>query len=223
MTIPASDGPIEHDDSIERDGPVVSDLELRIKAGDREALAMFIDTHRDLLLSFIRSITGDHLLARMELDDLFQEVAATALSSLETAPLDQYQPWQWLQQLARRRVVDAHRYHFDAQRRDAGRQQSIHGHDDSGASVQGLEQLLAVSMTSASEAISRDVRLTRLQLAIEELSPEQRTAVRLRYADGLPTKDVAQQLGKTDVATRVLLSRTIRQLEKALDDVKPTR
>ena len=45
----------------------------------------------------------------------------------------------------------------------------------------------------------------------------------MRYAEGLPTKEIAQKLGKTDVAIRVLLSRSMRLLEKKLEDVRPTR
>jgi len=195
----------------------------RVKQRDSDALAQFIDLHRSQLAGFIRSITGDHLLALVELDDLIQEVSAAALTGLHSAPLDEYEPMQWLQQLARRRVVDAHRFHFDAKRRDAGRQQSIHGGGKADSSAMGLEQMLSVSMTSASAAVSRDIRMVRVQQAIDALSQEQKDAIRLRYADGLPTKEIAEKLGKTDVAIRVLLSRSMRQLEKLLDDVKPTR
>ncbi|NND99879.1 MAG: sigma-70 family RNA polymerase sigma factor, partial [Pirellulaceae bacterium] len=111
-----------------------------------------------------------------------------------------------------------------AKRRDANRQQSIHGNSASGdASSMGMEALLAASMTSPSAAVSRDIRMLRMQEAIEELNEEQKSAVRMRYAEGLPTKEIAEKLGKTDVATRVLLSRSMRVLEKQLEDVRPTR
>ena len=99
-----------------------------IRDRDADALGRYIDQNRNQLAGFVRSITGEHLLAVVELDDLLQEISATALTGLETAPLDQYEPWQWLQQIARRRVVDAHRFHFDAKRRDAGRQGRRHHH-----------------------------------------------------------------------------------------------
>lgn len=210
-------------DDHERRQSESADLVERIKQREQDALARYIDLHRQQIGGFLRSITGDHLLALVELDDLIQEISAAALTGLETAPFDQYEPMQWLQQLARRRVIDAHRFHFDAQRRDAGRQQSIHGGANADSSMVGLEQLLAISMTSASAALSRDLRMVRIQQAIEGLSDEQKEAIRLRYAEGLPTKTIAERLGKTDVATRVLLSRSMRQLEKLLEDVKPTR
>ena len=201
----------------------LSELTQRVRQRDAEALGKYIDQHRDQLAGFLRSITGEHLLSVVELDDLIQEISAAALTGLDSAPLDQYEPMQWLQQLARRRVVDAHRFHFQAARRDAGRQQAIHGGGPGDCSAMGLEQMLAISMTSASAAMSRDIRMIRVQQAIEGLSDEQRTAIRLRYAEGLPTKEIAERIGKTDVATRVLLSRSMRQLEKLLDDVRPSR
>lgn len=202
------------------DEPV--ELIQRVKEQDAEALAEYIQLNRDRLSGFIRSITGDHLLSVVELDDLVQEVSTAALTSFGTAPLTEYEPMQWLQQIARRRVVDAHRFHFDAKRRDAGRQQSIHSPSGADSSGQGLEALLAASMTSPSAAMSRDVRMVRMQEAINALSPEQRDIIQMRYAEGMPTKQIAEKVGKTDVAVRVLLSRSMRQLEKELEDVKPS-
>ncbi|QDV46487.1 RNA polymerase sigma factor [Stieleria neptunia] len=208
------------------ESPADSALIERIKQKDATALADYIRLHQAQLSGFVRSITGEHLLAVVEVDDLVQEVSAAALAGLETAPLEEYSPMDWLQQLARRRVVDAHRFHFDAKRRDVNRQQSLHAAGSgsaSGDSAPGLEQLLAASMTSPSAAFSRDVRMMRMQAAVESLGEEQRQAIRMRYAEGLPTKKIAEKLGKSDVSVRVLLSRSMRQLEKILDDVRPTR
>ncbi|TWT87664.1 RNA polymerase sigma factor [Pseudobythopirellula maris] len=192
----------------------------RVRQRDPAALADYLDAVRRRMIGFIKSLCSDRLLSVVELDDLYQEVSATALTGLATAPLDEYAPIDWLQQIARRRVIDAHRFHFEAQRRDAGRQQSMHAQADS--SVGGMEALLVASITSPSAAFSRDVRMDRMQQAMGELTEEQQTAIRLRYAEGLPTKEIAERLGKTDVAVRVLLSRSMRQLEKQLEDVRPS-
>jgi RNA polymerase sigma-70 factor (ECF subfamily) len=192
----------------------------RVKARDAQALAELIDAERNRLVGFTKSIMSAKLLTMVEPEDLIQEVAAAALAGLETAPLDRYEPIQWLQELCRRRVVDAHRFHFGAQRRDAGRVQSMHAAGDDGAG--GFEAFLAASITSPSAAFSRDVRVQRMHEAVGDLSDEARTAIHMRYAEGLPTKEIAAKLGKTDVAIRVLLSRSVRVLEQQLDDVRPT-
>jgi len=194
-----------------------------ITGGSTEALAEYIQSHRDQLMGFIRAITGSRLMSVVELDDLVQDVSASAIQSLATAPLNQFTPMEWIQQIARRRVVDSHRFHFEAQRRDAGKQQSLHAPSGGNDGAMGLEHLLEASITTPSAAVSQDIRLTRMQQALSELSEEQQTAIRLRYVDGLNTKDIAAKLNKTDVAVRVLLSRCVRQLETLLQDVKPTR
>jgi RNA polymerase sigma-70 factor (ECF subfamily) len=200
------------------DADLTDDLVQRVKQGDAAALAAYFDAERDRLGRFVRSISSLRLLAVVEVDDLLQEVVAAAVAGLATAPFDKYEPIDWLQQVARRRVVDAHRFHFGAQRRDAGRQQSMHG----AAEGEGIEAFLAASITSPSAAFSRDVRVQRMHEAVGGLSDEQQTVLRMRYAEGRPTKEIAELLGKTDVAVRVLLSRSVRVLEKQLEDVRPT-
>ena len=209
--------------SADNQGELDTALIARVKAKEPEALGEFIEMNRGRLLGFLRSITGEHIQAVTELDDLLQEVAAAALKGLETAPLDQYEPMQWLQQVARRRVTDAHRHHFDAQKRDVNRERSLQGGGSGDESGGGLEALLIASMTSPSAAVSRDIRMQRIIEAIETLGEDQRNAIRMRYVDGLSTKEVAKRIGKTDVATRVLLSRSMRDLESKLSDVRPSR
>jgi len=81
---------------------------------------------------------------------------------------------------------------------------------------QGIVDLIVASITSPSQAFSRDQREFRLQQAIEQLPEESRRAIEMRYAQGLPTKDIAQQLGKSDGAVRVLLTRTVKKLQQLL-------
>ncbi|MCA9018130.1 MAG: sigma-70 family RNA polymerase sigma factor, partial [Planctomycetaceae bacterium] len=41
-------------------------------------------------------------------------------------------------------------------------------------------------------------------------------AIRLKYVEGLPTKEIAAQLGKSDVAVRVMVSRSMAKLQEIL-------
>jgi RNA polymerase sigma-70 factor (ECF subfamily) len=190
-----------------------------IRRGSVQALGDFIELNRPRLLGFLRTITGEHLLARMELDDLFQEVATGAISALPRTPFETLEPWGWLQELSRRRVVDAHRFHFGAERRAAGRQTSLDAAVGTGSERMSLKELLIASITTPSQAVSRDLRLARVQQAIQSLSSEQQEIIKLRYVDGMPTKQIAEQVGKTDTAVRVILTRSVRKLEELLVEV----
>ena len=52
--------------------------------------------------------------------------------------------------------------------------------------------------------------------ALDTLPEEQREALRLRYLIGLPSKEIAAKLGKSDGAMRVMLSRSLAKLQEML-------
>ena len=79
-----------------------------------------------------------------------------------------------------------------------------------------LIDLLVVSMTTPSMAVARDERGRALLEALAALPEESRTALRLRYVENLPSKEIAERLGKSDGAVRVLLTRTLARLQQLL-------
>ncbi|HBE69682.1 MAG TPA: RNA polymerase subunit sigma-70 [Planctomycetaceae bacterium] len=191
-------------------------IEQRVREGDPDALAALLEKERDALIGFLRRITGEHLLRVVTIDDLYQEVAASALASLDRAASPTLNPAAWLRQLCRRRVTDAHRFHFGADKRAAARNQALSGD----RSALQFEDLLIASITSPSEAVSRDIRLSRTHAAIQSLGHDASTVIRLRYLENKSFKDIAVSLGKSEVSVRVLLSRSLRKLEQMLREEK---
>jgi RNA polymerase sigma-70 factor (ECF subfamily) len=73
-------------------------------------------------------------------------------------------------------------------------------------------------MTTPTQAFSRNAREVKLMEALEKLPSEQREALRLRYIENLPSKQIAERLGKTDAAVRVMLTRSLKKLHELLED-----
>lgn len=186
----------------------------RVRAKDPEALAAFIETVRYQLMAFIERQLGAGLRRKVEADDIFQEVSAEAVRSLKDIDLADRDPFGWLCQVAERRIVDAHRHFFGAQKRDAGREVGLGSPGDSNSP--GLLNLLVASMTTPSAAFSRNVREARLLDALAELPKDQREALRMRYIENLPSKQIAEKLGRTDAAVRVMLTRSLKKLQTIL-------
>jgi RNA polymerase sigma-70 factor (ECF subfamily) len=65
-----------------------------------------------------------------------------------------------------------------------------------------------------------DVHLerTRARDTLDQLGPHHRGALILRYVDGLPVRDVADHLGRTEHATEALLVRARRAFRQAYED-----
>jgi RNA polymerase sigma-70 factor (ECF subfamily) len=181
------------------------------RPGDVPLLAEVLEARRPALLAFIERRLGPALRGKIEPQDVAQEVAVRALREPAAGEGD---PFAWLCRLAEQCIVDGHR-HFAAGKRDTGRE--VPGNVPAGEDGLDLVALLTASMTTPSLAAVRSERQQQLNAAVATLPEEQREALRLRYGEGLATRDIAARLGKTDVAVRVLLSRTLQRLRELLD------
>lgn len=177
------------------------------------AIEELLDSKKPQLLAYIERRLGDALRRKLEPADIYQETALAAMSAWPTLDLGDRDPFGWLCQLAEQRIVDASR-RFGARKRAAEREVSLH-HQGPEAS-RALIDLLAASLTSASQAFARNERERRLAVAVEQLPPENREALRWRYVEGLPTREIAERLNKSDGAVRVLLTRTLHKLQELL-------
>jgi len=194
------------------------ELERRARDGETAAIAGFIDLRRLQLLAYISHRLGAGLRKKIEPEDILQEVTLEALRTakdLKNGPRDLF---GWLCQLSEYRLIDAHRRFFGAQKRSAGREVGLDAGGGAGGSENpGLIQFLVASFTTPSQAFSRDQREIQLYAALETLPAEARDALRLRYVENLPTKEIADRLGKSDGAVRVLLSRSLARLQGVLE------
>jgi RNA polymerase sigma-70 factor (ECF subfamily) len=73
--------------------------------------------------------------------------------------------------------------------------------------------VLAAAHTTETLVEHRD-ELTRILDCVNELPDDRREAVIMRFALGMDNREIARALGRTDGATKVLLHRSIKQLEE---------
>lgn len=196
------------------------DVVARFKQHDANALAEFLQSHRPQLMAFIERQLGTALRRKVEPDDIYQETSAEAVRALPAAELGDRDPFSWLCQIAERKIIDLHRRFFDAKKRDAGREVPL-GSGGGESNAPGLINMLVASMTTPSQAFSRNAREARLQDALLQLPADQREALRLRYVENLPSKEIAAKIGKSDAAVRVMLTRSIKKLQELLGDEDP--
>lgn len=187
----------------------------RINAGDAQAMAEYIQFRRHDLLAVILNRMGPALRQRVEAEDIFQEVAAAAVASMNELDFSERGPFGWLCEIVQRRIVDADR-RFSAQKRSAHKEVGIHASPDQ--SQAGIANLLVASITSPSMAFSRRQKEDVLRQALDRLPTEQRQVLHMRYADGRATRDIADEIGKSDGATRVLLTRALKKLKQMVGE-----
>ncbi|MAG57784.1 MAG: hypothetical protein CMJ83_15970 [Planctomycetes bacterium] len=174
----------------------------RINAGDTGAWNDLWSRVHDGLLFAVRCRLGPALRRHLESEDILQSVALEALRDLPGfVPRGADGLRHFLHVLVTRKIRDRVDT-FGAAKR------------------QGTERLGEREIAAAgSTAGYRDPDLyAPLERAIDALPEEMREVILLHRIDGLPSKEVADRMGRSDVAVRKLYSRALRLLRPSLPE-----
>jgi RNA polymerase sigma-70 factor, ECF subfamily len=105
---------------------------------------------------------------------------------------------------------------YSRQKRDIGLERSLETSlEESSARV---EAWLADAESTPAQKAVRQEQLLRLAEMLADLPPDQRLAVELRYLQGWPIADIAQQMDRSTMAISKLLGRGLDELREQLHD-----
>lgn len=193
--------------------PSSGELSVRAAAGDSGARRTLLHQHWQGLCSFVHRRLGRRIRARETSLDLAQSVYREALESLddiEYRGADSLRKWLLLR--AEHKIRDRGKY-WGRDKRAPEREVLLSGLDGREAEFEALLSL----RTPSRSAVARE-DLERLERALEELPRDYRRAVLLARVAGCTHEELARELGRTESATRTLLSRALARLALALED-----
>ena len=130
-------------------------------------------------------------------EDLLLEVFTAAIENATLLALSENEQVAWLQRVAHNKMVD--HYRRQSYRRTVNLEQLA-------------SMLYAEDSTGPEHMAERQERHAELWYHISQLPAAQQEVLRLRFLQGLPSKEIAQRLKKSDMAVRGLLSRAINFL-----------
>ena len=176
-------------------------LATRAVAGDRAAFDELFELHRNRLLARIRSRLSDQLQRRIDPEDVLQDAICKAFETV-----DRFR-WQgensfyaWVAAIAEHLILNATK--------------------KKQLTTLRLDRDVARSTVGPEKALSREERYDRLRSSLGALSPDQRTVVILARIEGLPAREIARRMERSEVAVRKLLSRALRELKKSFGDTE---
>lgn len=189
-------------------------LAKRLAEGDPAALEILLERHLPSLRAFVRGRLGSELRRFESESDLVQSTCRELL-----AHADRFQHpgpdafRHWLFTTAARKVSDRLRSHRAAKREGAM--------DRAERSVGDLaaSRLLEAygRFSSPSHRATVEDEITRIEGALDRLSDEAREVVLLAKVAELSRAEIAEKLGKTEVAVRSILHRALARLAADLD------
>lgn len=175
--------------------------------GDRTAVEELLVRHLPGLRAFIRLRAGPLVRAQESASDLAQSVCREVLLNLSTFRYGGeagFRRWLFTTAL---RTLQKKDEHWRAQKREAARVQR----DETAL----LEQYRSFSSPS-NRAVARE-ELERIEGAFDELDEDEREVITLARVVGLAHKEIAEVMGRSEGATRVLLHRSLAHLAEVLD------
>ena len=198
----------------------MEELDRRLRGGDTQALAELFSLERERLWRVIQFRMAEPLRGRLEPDDVLQEAFLAASQRLRHyADSPATSPFIWLRMIVNQTLVDLHRQHLGAQKRDAAREISLDGAPYVQATSASVAIQLAGAFTSPSGVAARADTLTLVQSAIEQMDPMDREVLALRHFEELTNSEVAGVLGIEQKAASIRYVRALRRLKEILVQV----
>ncbi len=133
--------------------------------------------------------------SRQDAEDLLLDVFLAAQQNNALSALGEERQLAWLRRVARNKVID--RYRHTARLTMLPLDEALEREDE--------------AMTSEQRAVQHE-SYEWLYHAIDQLAPEQRLLIRLRYGDGLRLVEIATIMEKPQGTVRKMLARTLSQL-----------
>lgn len=189
----------------------------RASQGDPIAVDELLERYLPRLRAFVRLKAGPAVRARESSSDIVQSVCRELLEGMEDFQYQGESAFRsWLFTAALRKIVDRDRFHR-RERRDVGREVRVDagtsGGNDPGAILAGYGSLF----TPSREAAARE-ELERLEGIFDRLPEDYREAIVFSRILGLSHAEIAEKMGRSEGATRVLLHRALAKLTLLLGE-----
>ena len=174
---------------------MLDELRLLAKAKtlDPEALTEIHNAYYGIIFRYIIIRVSDHEIAQ----DLTSEVFLRLLTALREKTAPQNTLKGWLFGVASRVISDHHRKHYRSQQVE-------------------LNEQLPAALDDPSETIDKALTWQNLEMAMGDLTNEQKEVIALRFGSELPIQQVAEMMGKSEGAVKQLQARAIATLSRKL-------
>ncbi|MEM7560958.1 MAG: sigma-70 family RNA polymerase sigma factor [Planctomycetota bacterium] len=205
--------------SIWPDGEHTRELLVGAKEGDSAAVDNLLDRHRDSLRRMIGMRLDQKIKRRVDVSDIVQEVLVEANRRLQDYLQNPVMAFHlWIRQIAKDRIIDAHRRHRVSAKRSIDREQPLvaAGAVDQ-STVELAAQLCDPELTPAAAATQRELA-QHIQQSISLLPERDREIILMRHYEQLSNQDIAEVLELTEPAASMRYLRALKKLRQILDD-----
>lgn len=191
--------------------------------GNSDAVNELMDRHRDVLRQIVRMRLDQRILQRIDVSDVVQDVLIEANRRLKDYLQNPVMPFRlWMRQIAKDRIIDAHRRHRVSAKRSVDREQALaapRGFDQSSAQLGAF--LSDQNLTPEAAALQKELA-RRVENAIMQLDSRDNEIIVMRHYEHLSNQEIAVALDLTEPAASMRYLRAVRRLKSILQDEHPS-
>ncbi len=189
------------------------------RGGDADAVNHLLNRHRDAVHRLVQMRLDQRIQRRVDVSDVVQDVMIEASRRLQDYLANPVLTFRiWIRQIAKDRIIDAHRRHRGSAKRSVDREQAMAapaGMDRS--TIELVAQLQDPELTPATAAAQREM-LRRVEEAIANLDEHDAEVIVMRHYERLSNQEIAQALELTEPAASMRYLRAVRRLRQLLDE-----
>jgi RNA polymerase sigma-70 factor (ECF subfamily) len=167
----------------------------RLKENPEGVLADEYDRYRDRLWRIVNFRLDHRLLGRVDADDILQEAyldAATRIEHYLNDPATTF--FIWLRTIVGQTLIDVHRRHLGAQKRDVRREAKQKRRVFSASTSFQIADVLLGDLTSPSQAALKEELARQLHEALESMNEIDREILVLRHFEELSNLEASEVL-----------------------------
>ena len=206
--------------SIWPDGEVTAELLVNVRGGAPRAIDELMDRHRDSLRRMIQLRLDQRLNQRMDVSDVIQDVLVEANRRLQDYLANPVIPFHlWIRQIAKDRIIDAHRRHRVSAKRSIDREQPQPGKGPPDQStIELANQFRDGALTPAAAAAQKELA-AQIESAVHLLRDNDREIILMRHYEQLDNQEIAQALGLSEPAASMRYLRALKRLREIINNM----
>ena len=191
--------------------------------GNSSAVNQLLERHRKALGRLVFMRLDKKIQNRVDVSDVVQDVLIEANRRLPKYLESPAMPFGlWVQQIARDRIIDAHRRHRVSAKRSVDREQRIMDRRDYEHSSIRLASLLLDSTVSPAEAAIQKEMARKVESAIALLDKKDSEIIFMRHYQHLSNMEVSELLDLSKPAASMRYLRAIRRLKEVMQELDPS-
>lgn len=195
-----------------------AELLAEARKGDDSAIQELLQRHRDSLHRLVAMRIDQKITRRIDVSDVVQDVLIEANRRLQSYLANPVMSFHlWLRQIAKDRMIDAHRRHRVSAKRSVDREQQIAVRRALDQSTIDLAAQLCDGELTPAEAATQHELAAQVKEAVDRLEPKDQEIILMRHFEQLSNQEIAEALELTEPAASMRYLRALKKLRSMLD------